>query len=263
MGQTSAGSETKMTAREPWCRDGGGAAVGDGLGLGHRGRFGAARRSSRCSPWPTPRSDQRTTCAASTRWRRRHLRRCGRCTPAPSSSRRRSSRRADTSCCSPTRPTPSSPTDYKTFVPDLVAAGVTVSVIGLGSDSATATAEVARRTSPSLGNGRCTVREPMRRTCRASSHRRRSRSARSAMIEGSRPNVAVHPALAAIGRCRPRFRRSVATRSPGSGRGPNSISRRSTNRHRAPEPLADRPRSRRCVLGRSRWPVLRWPRDVG
>ncbi|MCR9248254.1 MAG: VWA domain-containing protein [bacterium] len=87
------------------------------------------------------------------------------------------------------------PEDYKTFVPELVAAGVTVSVIGLGSDSDSDAAlleEIAQ-----LGNGRCTFVNDASELPRVFAQET-IQVARSSMIEEP-TQVAVFPALTTIG----------------------------------------------------------------
>lgn len=87
------------------------------------------------------------------------------------------------------------PTDYLTFVPELASKGVTVSVIGLGSDTdsdAVLLEEIAR-----LGNGRCTFVADAADLPRVFAEET-IQVARSSMIEEP-TDCEVRPALAAIG----------------------------------------------------------------
>jgi len=93
------------------------------------------------------------------------------------------------------------PGDYATFVPELVTAGVTVSVIGLGSDTdsdAKLLEEIAR-----LGNGRCQFVGDATDLPRVFAQET-IQVARSAMIEEP-ANVATTPGLAILGDMPPAF----------------------------------------------------------
>lgn len=106
------------------------------------------------------------------------------------------------------------PDDYKTFVPELVRAGVTVSVIGLGSDT-DSDAELLKDIA-ALGNGRCQFVSDAADLPRVFAQET-IQVARSAMVEEP-TDVAVRPALAAIGEMPAAFPRiggySLAWRRP-------------------------------------------------
>jgi hypothetical protein len=118
------------------------------------------------------------------------------------------------------------PADYKTFVPDLVKAGVTVSVIGLGSASDSDSKlleEIAK-----LGQGRCQFVADATELPRVFAQET-IQVARSSMVEEPAA-VLVLPALRTLGDMPDAFPRSAATRWPGGGRAPSSRCRRPTTR---------------------------------